>query len=560
MSLLEVKDLSIRFGGLQALKDVSFGVEKGSFLGLMGPNGAGKTTVINCISKIYPFQNGKIFFEGNDITNIPSHEMSKIGITRTFQDLNFYLNISDLSVIDYLMLGQFQMQSRNVLADGFRFGSAKKSQDQMKKNARKILEFLADFRESLELDEERDYPILYGRGGFPNLLDVEYSSIASLSFAWRRRLDLARALVSNPQLLLLDEPSQGLAPSEVDKLGNLLRQIKTEFGTAAIIVEHSVKMLMSISDKIVVMNAGEKIAEGLPEEINNHPEVIRVYLGNSKDKNTESETNSDQKISADTAKADETKAIKMDSTNKNQDMKNLEPVLELQNIDLFYGQAQALSSVSMKFYPGHVYCVLGTNGSGKSTLLKAIGGTEKPSLGQILLEGQYLPMGVPEIAVERGIQYVQQGHVIFPRLTVYENLRVGAYAYEKKGKKPDFDKVFHYFEPLKKMLDLQANDLSGGQQQMLAIAQALMGQPKVLMLDEPSLGLSPRYVELIFDIIQKISKEEKCMIVLVEQNVTKSLEICDYCFMMNSGVLISHGPSSMYKENFELVKKNLGFV
>jgi branched-chain amino acid transport system ATP-binding protein len=552
MSLLEIDNLSIQFGGVSALSSFSLKVEPNTFVGLMGPNGAGKTTLINCISRILSPSAGRIVFEGHDLLKLKGDEISKLGISRTFQDLNFLNSVSDMLVIDYVRLGQFSHLPGSLLKDGLQIGNAKSNERELKKNARRILEFFADIREKLEApQEERGYPAIYGREGFPDLIDVEYRQIGILSFAWRRRLDLARALVSQPKFLLLDEPAQGLPPSEIENLGKTLKLIQSEFGVSALIVEHNVTTLMEISDSIVVMNYGKKLAEGLPEEIRNNQEVIEIYLG----KATPVPDNQVQVAQSQLSDNSGTK-IRSASLRANA---SVIPLLDVKNIDLFYGQAQALSSVSLKLFPNEVSCVLGTNGSGKSSLLKAVSGSEIPATGEILLKGEYLPLGRPEVAAERGIQYVPQGHVLFPRLTVHENLRIGAFIEEVRGRKPDFDGAYHFFPQLRDLSDKLAIDLSGGQQQMLAILQALMAKPEVLLLDEPSLGLAPRFVEQIFDLIRRISVEGGCSILLVEQSVSKSLQVSDYVYMMSAGVLVGEGSKEIFAKDDSLIRKNLGF-
>ena len=535
---LNVRDLSLSFGGLKALDNVSFSVKHGDFVGLMGPNGAGKTTAINCISRIYEPTSGSVEFNGQNLLDLKGHQIAELGIARTFQDLNFFSHISDMLVIDYLKLGQFATDRTSLLSNGFRARAAQRADSNAKKKAREILDFFREMRESFETSEEqRGYPFIYGREGFPDLIDVEYRPIGNLSFAWRRRLDLARALVSSPKLLLLDEPAQGLPQSEIANLGKILRRIKDEFKVSALIVEHNVSTLLAISEKIVVLNFGKKIAEGVPEEVRQNPEVIDVYLGES------SETSRIKRIEpVATAKSD--------------------PLLEIKNIDLFYGQAQALYQVSAQIYPNQICCVLGVNGSGKSTLLRAISGVEKPTSGEIFVNGEYLPLGWPERAVEMGIQYVPQGRVIFPELTVMQNLKMGGYLQDKAGRpiEKDIDRIFNYFPQLKEVLNEQAASLSGGLQQMVAIAQALIGRPKLLMLDEPTLGLAPIFVDLVFSIIQRIRAEEGCSILLVEQNVLKALDISDYVYMVNVGVVIGQGEAEKFRNDGNVIKKYLGFA
>lgn len=547
MPALEIKNLSINFGGVSALEKVSLDVGKSEFVGLLGPNGAGKTTVINCVSRIYDATAGSITFDGQDLLKMRGDQVLRVGVARTFQDLGFFNRISNMLVADYLKLGQFNPYEVHLFKDGCQFRESKNYELELSRRARKVLDFFRQVREHLEpSEEERQYPFLYGREGFPDLIDFEYGPIGDLSFAWRRRLDLARALVSGAKILLLDEPAQGLAPSEIDNLGKILKYIQQEFSVSSLIVEHNVEMLMTISDRIFVMNNGQVVLSGSPTEVIQNKEVIEIYLGSPK--------------SVSTMNAQVMSSEKPILQNEISAQKE-KPIIELINIDLYYGLAQALHSISLKIMPKQIVSILGTNGSGKSTLLKAISGLEKPSFGEILFKGEALPLGWPEVTVERGIQYVPQGHVIFPELTVLENLKLGAMAFESQGLdfKKGLEKVLSYFPSLKPALKLQAASLSGGQRQMVAIAQSVIGKSEVLLLDEPTLGLAPTLVETLFEVIERIRIEEDCTIVLVEQNVAKALEISQYIFMMSSGILVAEGTSQQLKENDQTIKRYLGF-
>ena len=332
MSTLSIKNISIRFGGLQALTNVSIEVPPKSFVGLMGPNGAGKTTLVNCVSRLCnPFE-GQIQFDGHDVLKLRGDELTRLGIARTFQDLSFFSQIENTMVIDYMKLGQFDPRKNSFINSGLQLKNSVEQEKLITKNSRRILDFFRQLRDHLdEPQEERNFPYLYGREGFPDLLDFEYHPIGFLSFAWRRRLDLARALACNPRLLLLDEPAQGLAPSEIENLGKTLKFVQAEFGVSALIVEHNVDTLMKISDQIAVLDHGKMIAYGLPEEIRVNNEVIEIYLGRKSEKT-----------------AVEEPIITFEENSTLPDTAIIPPLVEVKNLDLFYGSAQALFSVSLK--------------------------------------------------------------------------------------------------------------------------------------------------------------------------------------------------------------------
>ncbi len=537
--MLSIKDLSIHFGGVLALKNVSLEVQKNSIVGLMGPNGSGKTTLINCVSRIFEPTQGQILFDGKNLLKSKPQDIVQCGISRTFQDLNFFEFLPDVTILDYVMMGDFNPSLLSVLRKNIFSLNAQKNQSELRKKARFILDFFRQAREYFEPDEkERNYPYITGREGAPDLLDQENSPIQLLSLAWRRRLDLARALISQPKLLLLDEPCQGLPPFEIENLTKIIKLIQSSFGTSALIVEHNVHTLLKLSDSIVVMNFGEVLCHGKPDEVVKNEKVIDVYLGGSK------EIKAEIQVSKDPGK------IKPQT------------ILKVKDLDHYYGAAQALFSINMEVEAGKIVAILGTNGSGKSTVLKVISGVEKPRYGKITFLDVELPLGWPEIASEMGIQYVPQGHLVFPELSVDDNLMLGSYTGKLRGSSPSEikERIFSYFPELKGVLNLKAGSLSGGQQQMLAISQALVAKPQLLLLDEPSLGLSPRLKDSLFKAIKQISINENCAIILVEQSVSESFAVADFVYILSSGSVTLKGPTEIIAANQSLIKMNLGFI
>jgi branched-chain amino acid transport system ATP-binding protein len=233
---LEVEEIRVEFGGIVALADLSFTVEEGQICALIGPNGAGKTTLFNCVSRLYEPTSGSIRFGGADLLGEPAHRIASHGITRTFQNLALF---PALTVLENVMLG----------------AHAKREREQVRRaQALAVLDRLG-------------------------LADLAPHHAAGLPYGTLKRIELARALASGPRMLMLDEPAAGLTHSEVDELGALIRTLHEEYEMSVLLVEHHMQMVMSISEKIVVLDFGSKIAEGTPTEISGDARVIEAYLG-----------------------------------------------------------------------------------------------------------------------------------------------------------------------------------------------------------------------------------------------------------------------------------------
>jgi len=246
-----VRDVSVRFGGIVALDGVSFGVAEGEIVGLIGPNGAGKTTLFNCLSRLYTPDAGEIAFDGRSLLSLAPHQIAGLGIGRTFQNLALF---PTLTVLQNVMVGVHSRTSSDYLSNAVRLPWVVREERTIDDVARELL-------------------------GFLELAPLAAHPAAGLPFGTLKRVELARALAGRPRLLLLDEPAGGLNHAEVDVLGQLIRAIRDERGVTVLLVEHHMSLVMQVSDRVVVLDFGRKIAEGPPNTIQRNPDVIRAYLG-----------------------------------------------------------------------------------------------------------------------------------------------------------------------------------------------------------------------------------------------------------------------------------------
>ncbi|KQP63928.1 branched-chain amino acid ABC transporter ATP-binding protein/permease [Methylobacterium sp. Leaf112] len=331
----------------------------------------------------------------------------------------------------------------------------------------------------------------------------------------RRLVEIARALAGRPRVLLLDEPAAGLTRADTDRLGGLLRRIAA-CGVAVILVEHDMPLVMGVSDHVLVMDAGRPIASGAPGTIRHDPAVIRAYLG-----------------AADTPARPRATPWRGPA----------DAVLSAHGLTVGYGAAPVLAGVSLEVRPGETVALLGANGAGKSTAMRALAGLLRPVEGGIVLEDRAVA-GLPAHRIARlGLALVPEGRQVFPELTVVENIRLGAHGRAEPIDPAEIEALLTRFPRLRDRATSRAGLLSGGEQQMLAIARGMMAHPRILLLDEPSLGLAPAMINALYAVVAEL-RDGGTTILIVDQMAALALTVADRGYVLEQGRVVAAGSAA----------------
>ena len=494
--VMELRDVSVRFGGLKAVSDVSIELGEGTVTGLIGPNGAGKTTLFNVATGLQEPESGHVIVDGEDVTSLRPHQLARRGLSRTFQRLEIF---GALSARDNIL----------VAAEMRRRWSRDRS-----------------------IDPEAITDAVLQRVG---LVSVESVRADQLPTGTARLVELGRALASQPRVLLLDEPSSGLNAEETGTIADLLRELAAS-GITIVVVEHDMGFIMDLCSKIVVLDAGRTIAKGTPAEIQVHPDVLAAYLGSTDVGAGKPEAPAAPAPVQAPVQVQVHEAIAAVGANGTDDSEAA--AIELRGVSAGYGAINVLFDVDLVLKKSHVCAVLGPNGAGKSTLLKVASGQIRPNEGTVMVEGRSIDHVSTDKLVRNGLCVVPEGRGVFPNLTVVENLKMATYA----GAPLDqvLDASFERFPILGQRQRQIAGTLSGGEQQMLAMSRALAVNPSVLLVDELSMGLAPVIVQELYEVVAQIAQEGVSLLI-VEQFAYEVLRVADAAALLVHGHITSWG-------------------
>ena len=476
--MLEVSKLTKRFGGLVAVNDLSFSIKAGEILGLIGPNGSGKSTAMRTVMGVESPSAGSIRLDGVEIGGLPSHKVARLGVGLVFQHsrpLNRQTVLENIKVA--LLPDRLTMLFASAEVDA---------------EARRIAQ----------------------RVGLGGVLERKPPTLA---FADLRRLELAKAIARHPKLVLVDEPFAGLTASEVAAFSELIAEFRAE-GRAVLLVDHNVKGVAALVDRVVAMYLGEWIAEGSAAQVMRDETVRRVYLGGALTRVPRPESSFADK----------------------------EPALRVDDIVVRYGKALALQGASLHVHEGEFVSLVGLNGAGKTTLFNAISGLV-PHAGTVRWRGASLAGSTAAAIARGGIVQCPESRELFGDMSVRENLDLGGHGLADEERQQRLNWLLELFPILRERERQLARTLSGGEQQMLAIARALMMKPKLLILDEPTLGLAPVILETLSKALERLRGATDITVLLGEQNVTFALPHADRLYVLDHGKIVWEGPPDRFE-------------
>lgn len=509
-AILEVRGVTVGFDGFTVLDGLDLTITRGELRFLIGPNGAGKTTLLDIITGRTRPTSGTVVFDGRvSLVGKDESSIARLGIGRKFQTPSVF---GSLTVAENIELAA-------SVGGGVGALLAKPS-DPVRVRSRSVMEMVG--------------------------LDGRASTEAStLSHGERQWLEIGMLLAQDAQLLLLDEPVAGMTRAERDRTGEMLVRIAET--RSVLVVEHDMTFLRQFGREVTVLHLGRTLIEGPVEVVSTDPRVIEVYLGRGARSGTDDipEHRTSEAGSGATAHRQvPTEKVAAHSASGAPGVQGTQHGrLNVSGLSSGYGQGLTIRDISFEVDTGQVLCVLGRNGVGKSTLLRAVMGTLPALKGSITVHGTDLTTAPPHARAQNGIAYVPQGRGIFPRLTVTENLVMGleGMAVAPRDTEHRVGAMHARFPILSTMAGRLAGTLSGGQQQQLAIARALIREPRVLILDEPTEGIQPSIIEEIEALIGALRDEGSMAILLVEQFLDFAVALADTCIVMEKGQVVARG-------------------
>jgi branched-chain amino acid transport system ATP-binding protein len=553
-ALLKLVDVHKNFGGVSAVDGVSLQIAPGSIAGLIGPNGAGKTTVINLITGQLTPDGGDILLDGVAIGGRRPDQIAAQGVARTFQNIRLYRG---LTVVDNVIAGMHVHRARAGLAHLLPARRARPADAARLDEAHRLLSLVG-------LDPVKSGGRLGG----------------TLSYGDQRRLEIARALALRPRLLLLDEPAAGMNPDEKDQMRSLLQRLRTE-GLTTLLIDHDTRLVLGVCHDVTVLNFGRRIAGGPPAQIASDPEVITAYLGTGRTGATTVPTGPAPIGPAPISTASTGPAVtrpappggpgraaparskriggppQPGTDRPDQRQAPGEPLLSVEHLAVNYGVIEAVTDVSLEVAEGEIVALIGANGAGKSTILNTLSGLLRVRNGQARFGSLDLASAKPQAIVRAGLVQVPEGREILTRLSVEENLLLGGWTRNRAAAERAVAEMMAKFPILEQRRRLSAGQLSGGEQQLLAIARALIAQPRLLLLDEPSLGLAPQLAEEVFTLIEAI-RGQGITVLLVEQNARRALELADRAYVIETGRVVLSGTGAELQHHPQVQQAYLG--
>jgi ABC-type branched-subunit amino acid transport system ATPase component/ABC-type branched-subunit amino acid transport system permease subunit len=493
--VLEVAAVSKQFGGIRAVSEAGLTVHAGEIHALIGPNGAGKTTLFNLVSGFYAPEAGSVRLQGRAVHGLAPDQVSQRGLARSFQITSLFAR---LAIYENLRLS---LQARH--AGRFNMWRDADANDTVRAETAELIAFLG-------------------------LEGMETVASGELSYGGQRLVDLGIALGTKPQILLLDEPLAGLAAAERERVANLIKTIAAHI--PVLIVEHDIDRVLGFAHLVTVMNQGQVLMAGTPGEVRADRRVQEIYTGTGAPPPTHGTTGAMRERC----------------------------VLRADRVNAFYGLSHILNDASLDVREGEILALLGRNGAGKSTLLRTLCGLVRPASGTIEFDERNVAgLPAPDLA-RMGIGYVPQGRGLFAGMTVADNLALGRLARRSDGSTGFVwhdDQIFAYFPQLRERLHVAADYLSGGEQQMVAVARALAGNVKLLLLDEPFEGLAPNVVLELFKIFDQL--REHVPMIIVEHNLDLVLALADRVVALERGTVFHQGPAKPLLEDLAYRKKIL---